>query len=648
MDGAPLVGHAGSLRGRSPSVTVALPCETRASEAGSTRGRTLTDPPSPGGERVCSLADVEIAAPRKVKVHKKVKVKSTKAKNLIAAAGTWQEACTAGAFGPTDDVGATKAFPAPEVLESEYGSWHMVSNRIEQLGHRITMLQSTLDTELPARIREILVEELRNGSGPVWKPRIPSAESLLDDVRDIAIAPLVRPPPRSSNEERTPQRSDGGDPVFPDELGRASRPSAGDQSSAPPRRRSTILEFLFGGHSEPVAKLEHGASTWHLNNKSEKWPRLAAYVETYDAGVMCFILFLNAIVIGVETSWFSQDENLYECSPPLVYKVLEVFFFIAYTVELMLRVAIDGRDIFTVKDGKWNLFNTFLLIVQVVDFALLMYDEHTDCELSNSAGSAFGFDILGLLRIMRLARLARVLYFNPHLRLIVTCLASSLQASFWTSVLLIIVNYIMSIWFTQAARSAREPHDASDLKTHFGAVATTNLNLFKAMSGGIDWGDLHTILKDASPLNALLFVFHIFFMVLIMLNLVTGIFVEAVVERTEEQKTRSSIQHLTELFSMIDEDNDGCVSWLELERRIQDAEVQQAFENIGIDITDVSILFRLLDRDNDGLLNPKEFLHGCLRLRLPTKAMDLAILLRGLFMPDHTGKSSFRCMERCE
>merc|ERR1719503_323985 len=96
------------------------------------------------------------------------------------------------------------------------------------------------------------------------------------------------------------------------------------------------------------------------------------------------------------------------------------------------------------------------------------------------------------------------------------------------------------------------------------------------------------------------------------MNVVTGVFVESVVENARKEKDLILINNVRELF----------------QSQLDKPQMQEAFKAINVDCSEARGLFRLLDLDGSGGVNAEEFLSGCLRLRGPAKALDMALLIR--------------------
>merc|ERR1712060_867700 len=136
--------------------------------------------------------------------------------------------------------------------------------------------------------------------------------------------------------------------------------------------------------------------------------------------------------------------------------------------------------------------------------------------------------------------------------------------------------------------------DFNELNSHYGSLARTMLSLFQAVSGGLDWEVLiNPLMLHISVWLAPLFSLYIAFTLLAMMNVVTAVFVESVLESTKKDKNIFMVNNVRELFETVDGGiHTGSMDW-----------------------------------DNGGSVDAEEFLSGCLRLRGPAKAIDLALLI---------------------
>lgn len=155
------------------------------------------------------------------------------------------------------------------------------------------------------------------------------------------------------------------------------------------------------------------------------------------------------------------------------------------------------------------------------------------------------------------------------------------------------------------------------------------LSLFEAITSGQDWDVmLKPLGQRVSIVFYILFPLYIAFTVLAMMNVVTGIFVESVVENAKKEKDLFLINNVRELFQDLDGGIQASMNWELFESKLDRPQMQEAFKAINVDPSEAKGLFRLMDLDGSGAVGAEEFLSGCLRLRGPAKALDLALLIR--------------------
>jgi hypothetical protein len=168
---------------------------------------------------------------------------------------------------------------------------------------------------------------------------------------------------------------------------------------------------------------------------------------------------------------------------------------------------------------------------------------------------------------------------------------------------------------------------------------TSLLTLFQAISGGIDWQTAMATLQrlDGGNGYALLFCFYIFFMVLGVLNVVTGAFVDSfavvsqrdrdVVVQDEMNRNRKYIEDMRSIFEGADTDGSGTLTMEEFEKHLVDERVKAFFATLDLPVSQVVQLFTLLDADGTDEICIGEFVTGCLRLKGDAKAIDVNMLL---------------------
>jgi len=121
---------------------------------------------------------------------------------------------------------------------------------------------------------------------------------------------------------------------------------------------------------------------------------------------------------------------------------------------------------------------------------------------------------------------------------------------------------------------------------------------------------------------------YIAFATLVMLNLVTGVFVEGAQRIIKEDRDNDLVRTVCKLFMRADDNNDHDITWLEFEEHIEDPGMETYFQAVDLNREQGRDLFRLLDADGSGTLSVEEFVRGCVRLKGPARSVDLASLVQ--------------------
>merc|ERR1712007_43332 len=156
------------------------------------------------------------------------------------------------------------------------------------------------------------------------------------------------------------------------------------------------------------------------------------------------------------------------------------------------------------------------------------------------------------------------------------------------------------------------------------------------MGGGEDWGVFLDSLEPLPIEYSILFLTFITFAILSLLNVVTAVFVNTAMQRSQNdrelavQQEIESKDELTaivqQVFIELDTNHSGALSLEEFEKHVEDEKIMAYLRTRGIDIGQVRNLFALLDVDQTGDVDMDEFVQGVLRLKGGATSMDLAVL----------------------
>lgn len=344
--------------------------------------------------------------------------------------------------------------------------------------------------------------------------------------------------------------------------------------------------------------------------------------------IVALLVMLNALLIGLQVDHLARSETT---NVPLAFRIGETCFAVIFTSELALQLSAHGVQFFRMKGREWNVLDCLLVASQLFEQFLAIFVHGYE---SDDAGTMVNFSFLRLLRILRLVRvirLIRVLRLVSELRTLVMSILTSMKSLVWTMVLLMFTIYLVAVYMTQLVTDHVSREDASgrtSLRRYFGTLDRSILSLFQSITGGKDWDDmLHPLVTHISPIFAIIFSMYIAFVVIAMLNVITGVFVESALKSAKADNEMLMIGNMREVFLQADSGMKGAMSWMDFKSQLDKPLMQGYFKAIDVDISEAAGLFRLLDLDNSGSIDSEEFLSGCLRLKGGAKALDVNLLL---------------------
>lgn len=203
---------------------------------------------------------------------------------------------------------------------------------------------------------------------------------------------------------------------------------------------------------------------------------------------------------------------------------------------------------------------------------------------------------------------------------------------FWSVVALFLVTYLWALVFTHLVWTNKLDYGdkTGNLTQNFGSLARSMLSLLKAVTGGVDWGDLFSVLEELdTPIFATAaFLVYVLFASLAMMNVITGIFLDRSSCNVKDEMQLIALINASAIFAEADENKSGKIGRDEFMRALTHKKVEGFFEAMELHPSTGEVLFHLLDESGDGVISADEFLHGCLRLRGNAKALDLLVISR--------------------
>jgi len=361
---------------------------------------------------------------------------------------------------------------------------------------------------------------------------------------------------------------------------------------------------------------------------------LATFLRSTFFGEICaFMIISNAVFIGFSTQY--AIDNLAKPSTNFI-DAVELAFHSYYLLELILKLAVMRLTFILCEDWKWNLFDAFLVSTAV-------YDVYTMLVGMNALNVTF-LRAVRLVRMMKILRVVRVLQHCRELRLMLSAIMGSVTSLFWCLIMLACVLYLCSLIFVQAVTGflggledgTLQADDDIVVKSllYYGSLIKASDTMFRAITGGNDWGELSEPIMAAGLHYYCLFVLCICFLTLAVLNILTGIFCANAVEAAESD--RENITYMAakqcasfkddcrELFMSIDDDGSGTINHDEFSRHMCRPEILAYLGALELEIADAEMFFRLMSQNSPhGEVDIAMFLDGCLRLKGNAKMLDV-------------------------
>lgn len=351
------------------------------------------------------------------------------------------------------------------------------------------------------------------------------------------------------------------------------------------------------------------------------------------------LILLHSVAVGAYVEYLAVMSDHQNTGIYLANLVLGIIFMI----EVGLKMGAERWEYFCGKDWVWNIFDCALVALLGAEFVMHAMHIHNLVAMVK---------IGEMIRTGRMLRILKCLKLSTTFKLIISKIIFSVKSLFWVVLLVFMLLYVVAVCITQGVvdfmhgeqhHSGFDKHHLSAKKSaileQFGSVEKALYTLFQSITGGQLWGNSADLLREVHPCYCAIFIAFIALTTLCVLNVVTGIFIEATImsakhqrdEMTDTERHHNELQaqFLREVFWEIDADGDGVVPLEEFEELMQDDRVRLFLQSMKIGVTDVKRLFKMLDQDNSGEIEIDEFVNGCMHLQGGARNFDVHRLLAG-------------------
>merc|ERR1719223_2047499 len=280
----------------------------------------------------------------------------------------------------------------------------------------------------------------------------------------------------------------------------------------------------------------------------------------------------------------------------------------------------------------WNIVDTFIVGSWLV--SIVMVDKISVDPLL--------FRLARLTRLLRLLRLVRTVQLFDALYLMTTAIKASLSTLLWSIVLLMLFLVMMGLLLQKLA----EPFILDDnnptekrrqVFMFYGTFARSMLTMFEITLG--NWmPPCRALVENVSEWFMLVFLAHKLVIGFSVVSVINAVFVQEtfkvatsddrIMLMAKERAKKTHLKKLRDLFHHVDEDGSGTVTLDELSQAFTDPEVRAYVSALDLDVLDAKQLFSMLDADEDSCISVQELSEGMFRLRGLAKSYDVQNLLK--------------------
>jgi len=239
-------------------------------------------------------------------------------------------------------------------------------------------------------------------------------------------------------------------------------------------------------------------------------------------------------------------------------------------------------------------------------------------------------------------KILRIVRHFHELRIMVLQIMNSLKPMVWAFFFLGLVILMFALVFTQGVISYFEDlqngrlddtYEDQKLADMCGSFPLVVLTLFMSISGGTNWESVANPLMKVSPIYVGLLVLYILVLMIGVLNIIVGIFVDSATNAAtkdrealaldELERNETMMRGLEDLFKDLDKDKVGIITWRQFQEYTRRSEVRARFATLELDVSDAQEVFKLMDLNGRGFLAIDEFVVGIMRSKGLAKRTDI-------------------------
>ncbi|CAE7519862.1 Cacna1f [Symbiodinium natans] len=386
---------------------------------------------------------------------------------------------------------------------------------------------------------------------------------------------------------------------------------------------------LDGIHHTYVRRVRQAGNAWILTKQASLLFGMAITVQALMMGIDLELEF--AAQAQVEHRHFQLAGGaLRQQGGFAFYFVLtmDCVLFIVFAVEYILRLRAVGRKFMCSALGILDC----ILLLSAGGYVVLQVTE------ISLPGAMVG--LVRTVRLLRILRFVHILQIVPALALLVKGLASTLITIMDAMIMLGILSYVGALLCSEALGDA----PSAELQYFFGTVPASFLTHIKLVLVE-GWPEISEAMMRDSDYWSVYLVIFIFLSNFALLNLVTGVVCERVMELARQMPPVSADEkdfeieelrdRITDLFETASRRRRNYLSETEYVKLLQSVPAREVLDDMKIALpSEASRLTCLIDDDHNGKVTRMELQDGLLRLRgsrLDAVSREMQLMVRKRF-----------------
>lgn len=336
--------------------------------------------------------------------------------------------------------------------------------------------------------------------------------------------------------------------------------------------------------------------------------------------ICTIVILVNSVFIGISVEY---DLNHVKEDKTDWQRGFDIFFYCFYLVELILKLNVHRRNFLVPlnPDWLWNIFDLILVLTATYD----MINEYA-VDSDGGGANVMWMRLLRIVKMMKLMRMVRVMRFFRELRLMMDLIAKSFRSLFWAMVMLGLTMYLFALCILSGVTgylgdklldkdNPIDPQVKLAIEKYWDSVYDAICTLLMSITRGVDWHLVLKPLEEVGQIYHILFLFYISFVTFAVLNIMTGIFVDASFESSAKDGQNVAREALNLTAAQGNKLTNLLSNWCTVPKMLaldelklccqEDAEIQAILSEMEIDELDIEDMFNSTKK-NDGVVSEIE------------------------------------------